>query len=171
MDPWHFGTDPDPRIRSTDLRIRILPIRQWLKKKFFFLSFLLITFWSYIYISFIDKRSKRSPDAYKKMMDPDPGGLKTYGSNGTEPRPTTLTSCFVFVYFHISGGGRRDIIRLWRISDRVECSHPVAHQQSHCHLQRTFRLVHFDSFGNFLIRIAFAWASTWLLNCCTILYR
>ncbi len=24
VDPWHFGTDPDPRIRTADLRIRIL---------------------------------------------------------------------------------------------------------------------------------------------------
>jgi hypothetical protein len=35
VDPWHFGMDPDPRFRTTGLRIRI---------KFFFLSFLLISF-------------------------------------------------------------------------------------------------------------------------------
>ncbi len=32
-DPWHFGTDPDRRIRTTDLRIRILLFLQWLMQK------------------------------------------------------------------------------------------------------------------------------------------
>ncbi len=26
VEPWHFGTDPDPGIRTTDLPIRILLI-------------------------------------------------------------------------------------------------------------------------------------------------
>ncbi len=43
-DPWHFGTDPDPRIRTYDNRIRI---RFRLLLQVFFL-----TFWRYIYIIF-----------------------------------------------------------------------------------------------------------------------
>ncbi len=34
VDPWHFDTDPNPRIRTTELQIwiRILLFRQWLTK-------------------------------------------------------------------------------------------------------------------------------------------
>ncbi len=52
VDPWHFGTEPDPRIRTTDLwiRIRILlfssvAFKMPTKKLVFFLGFLLMTFW------------------------------------------------------------------------------------------------------------------------------
>jgi hypothetical protein len=38
LDPLHVGTDPDPRIRTTDLRIQF-----WIRK-FFFEVFLLLTF-------------------------------------------------------------------------------------------------------------------------------
>ncbi len=45
VDPWHVGTDPDPRVRTTDLRIRILLFTSVMFKmptKKYFLSFLLI---------------------------------------------------------------------------------------------------------------------------------
>ncbi len=61
VDAWHFGGDPDLRIRSTDLRIRVwlrflaffsvaekMPTKIF-KKKYF--SFLLTGYWGYIYIS------------------------------------------------------------------------------------------------------------------------
>ncbi len=59
-------------------------------------KFLLINFWGYIYIIFLKKKSKRShktsgwyndpdPDPYLWLMDPDsdPGGQKTYWSDGS----------------------------------------------------------------------------------------
>jgi|LakMenEpi03Aug12_release.lakeMendotaPanAssembly.Ray.scaffolds.fasta_scaffold163887_1 hypothetical protein len=62
VDPCNFGIDPDPRIHTTHLRIRI---RIWLRillfssvadkiptRISFLQSFLLITLWRYIYISF-----------------------------------------------------------------------------------------------------------------------
>jgi hypothetical protein len=52
-DLWHIGTDPDPRIRTSDKRIRIQSgtvsgscyFRQWPSR---WQDFLLIAFWSYI---------------------------------------------------------------------------------------------------------------------------
>ncbi len=107
MDPWHFGTDLDPRIRTTDLwirkRIRILlfsSVADKMPTENFFL--LLITFSGTFTSVFNDKKSKGShkiveirvfltcytcwqkdPDPYKIMTDPDPGGLKTCGSGST----------------------------------------------------------------------------------------
>jgi hypothetical protein len=50
VDPWHFGTDPDPRIRTSDLRICFF--RQWLTRWLQRVKvFLLITFYRHIYIS------------------------------------------------------------------------------------------------------------------------
>ncbi len=39
VDPWHFGTDPDPQIRTTDLRMRILLFLSVTFKFFYFLLF------------------------------------------------------------------------------------------------------------------------------------
>ncbi len=44
VNPWHFCADPDPRISTTYLRIRIL------LNIFFFQSICLIIFWWYIFI-------------------------------------------------------------------------------------------------------------------------
>jgi hypothetical protein len=59
LDLWHFGTDPDPRVRTTDLRIRILLFSsvsfKMLIKVFFFLLFE-GTFTSF----FKDKKSQRN---------------------------------------------------------------------------------------------------------------
>ncbi len=68
MVAWHFGTDQDPRIHITDLRIQIQIRtrirRQWpfkcQQKLICFLSFLLITFWRYIYTILKWKKSQRS---------------------------------------------------------------------------------------------------------------
>ncbi len=50
-DPWYFGTDPDPRILLfSSMTFKTTP-KKW-EKKIFPLVFLLITFWSYIYIIF-----------------------------------------------------------------------------------------------------------------------
>jgi hypothetical protein len=63
--PWQFSSDPDPRIRTTDLRIRIriririlFFFRQWLTSIQQKISFLLITFWRYIYISLQSSKIK-----------------------------------------------------------------------------------------------------------------
>ncbi len=50
-DPWHFGTDPDPRIHASDKNTII-----FLLKVFFAYYFLKV---QYIYIIFKDKKSKR----------------------------------------------------------------------------------------------------------------
>ncbi len=110
VDPWHFGTGPDPRIRTKDIQIRIriwiLLFWLWLtrcqQKKVFFQVFLLITFWSTFTSVFKDKKSKRhykivevkvfltflawwwkDLDPCKIMTDPDPGDPKTYRSGST----------------------------------------------------------------------------------------
>ncbi len=59
MVPWHFGTDPDLRIHTTDLRIRIRicffsSVGDKMPTKISFSKFFLLstgTAWSYIYIS------------------------------------------------------------------------------------------------------------------------
>ena len=49
-DLWHFGTDPEPRIRTSD---KPCYFRQWLSKlQLKIMVFLLSTFWSYVYIIF-----------------------------------------------------------------------------------------------------------------------
>ncbi len=65
-DPNHWLTDPDPRIRTTDLRIRILLFPQWLtrcqQKRICVLIFcILTTFWRCIYISLQRWKVKKSP--------------------------------------------------------------------------------------------------------------
>ncbi len=94
VDPWHFATDPDPRIRSTDLRIRIR-----IRVLFFSTvddkmptAFLLITFWRYIYISFQFSYIKTQKDVKNSrnqgfsyffcllMEGSGSGSSKTFGS-------------------------------------------------------------------------------------------
>ncbi len=117
LDPRYFGTDPDPRIRTTDLRIRIQirlfsSVADKQPTKNFSKGFLLTIFFvkvplpmvHYRYV-FKDKKSKRShkkvekkvffslfwlvdPDLYKIMTDPGLGGPKTHGSY--ESGSTTL---------------------------------------------------------------------------------
>jgi hypothetical protein len=61
VDPRHFGTDPDPRISITDLRIRIpIPIEGANKNKFLFKVFCLLFFQGTFTSVFKDKKSKRS---------------------------------------------------------------------------------------------------------------
>ncbi len=109
VDPWHFGTDPDPRIRTPVLwvriRIRIVPFSSVGDKMPTNKFFCLFVFEGYIFTSvftFRDKKSKRShkkveikvfltffacwwkdPGPYKIMTDPDPGGPKTNSSGST----------------------------------------------------------------------------------------
>ncbi len=75
MDQWHFGKDPG--ICSTDLsRFGFASgscfFRQQLtrcqQKFFFFQSFLLITFWRYIYSRFQSQTSKRGQKSYKSRF-------------------------------------------------------------------------------------------------------
>ncbi len=52
VDPWHFGTDPDPGIRASNhwvLLFSSLTFKTPTKNYFF----LLITLWRYIYIIFL----------------------------------------------------------------------------------------------------------------------
>ena len=66
LDPWHFGTDPYPWIRTTDLRIRILLFssvadKMPTKNYFFSPSFFAYYCFEDIFTSvFVDKKSKRS---------------------------------------------------------------------------------------------------------------
>ncbi len=94
VDPWQFGTAPDP-YGTAYLRIRIplfssVSDKMPTKIKVFFKAFLLITFGRYIYFSF--RRSHtivemkffltffvcwwNDPDPYKIMTDPVPEGPK-----------------------------------------------------------------------------------------------
>ncbi len=71
-DPWHFGTDPDPRIHtkhtsgsgfgsgSCYFLSFTVPSKHQQKTNFSIKVFLLVTFWSYITSFFKDKKSKRS---------------------------------------------------------------------------------------------------------------
>ncbi len=66
-DPWHFGTDPDPRIRTSDKRIliRILLFSSVTFKmaieKNFLIFFCLLLFFKATFTSFFkDKKSYRS---------------------------------------------------------------------------------------------------------------
>ncbi len=67
MDPWYFGTQPDPRIRTTELRIRIrillfssVAFKMSKNISLFFLSFLLLFFVGTFPSLFKDKKSWRS---------------------------------------------------------------------------------------------------------------
>jgi hypothetical protein len=61
-DPWDFGTDPDPRNRTSDLRIRILLFTSVTFNTP--TNFFNTTFWRYIYIIFhtqlVIKKSQNS---------------------------------------------------------------------------------------------------------------
>ncbi len=50
VDPWHFGTDSVP---DQDPAIFLLDLQKAPTKTYFFLTFLIITFWRYIYIIFL----------------------------------------------------------------------------------------------------------------------
>ncbi len=103
VDPWHFvGTDPNPRIRSTDLRIWIqillfLPVavKQPTKNNIFSNVFCLLLFEGTFTLVIKDKmrnqgfsyffawwRKESDPDPYKIMTDPDLEGPKL-----TDPDP------------------------------------------------------------------------------------
>jgi hypothetical protein len=100
VDPWHFGMDPDPepRIRTTYIRILLFVIGwQDDNKQYvvFFKVFSLITFWRDIYnICFISHKIIKikvfltffaccwqDPILYKMLTNPE--GPKTYGSGST----------------------------------------------------------------------------------------
>jgi hypothetical protein len=110
VDPWHFGTDSDPRIRTTGLRIliRILLFSSVAFKISTKISFLLFTFWRYLYNVHLHKSSKikRHKEVAKQLksrffllfvvdgrririgsvpltdLDPNFGGPKHYGASG-----------------------------------------------------------------------------------------
>ncbi len=134
VDPWHFGTDPDPPIRTTDLRIRIqiLIIRQWLTKcqQIFFPKFL---FEGNLHGRFKDKKtSKRwhkilEVNFFKNFFcllmegsDPNPGGPKH--TEPTDPDPqhwevlSNLSRRTVFeiisIYSRLGSGGCGDSCHL-----------------------------------------------------------
>ncbi len=101
MDSWHFGTDPDPRIRTTGFRIRslLLFFRGWQdsnKTKFFVLKvFCLLLFEGTFTSVFKYKKSKRSQKIVEIKFflffclllegscDLVPEGATTYGSGST----------------------------------------------------------------------------------------
>ncbi len=82
VDPWHFGTDPDQRIRDTELRIRILLFREWLTRCQQKISFLCLLLFEGKFTSGLeDEKSKKSHKIVAIMTAP--GGSKTYGSYGS----------------------------------------------------------------------------------------
>ncbi len=93
--PWHFGTDPNPRIRTTDFRIRILLFsstanKMPTKNKFFcsnFFYFLLFE-GTYTWV-FIEKWAKRSPKIVE-IKDPYPDLEAQKTSGFTTLRKTIL---------------------------------------------------------------------------------
>ncbi len=64
-DPWHFGVDPDPDSDpgSGSFYFRHWPSRCQQRTNFLTQVFLLMTFWSYIYIIFKDKIHKESQNS------------------------------------------------------------------------------------------------------------
>ncbi len=107
VNRWHFGMDPEPWIRVTDLRIRIritdfrrillfpsVADKMLTKNSVFFKGFFSLLIFEGEFTSvFIDKNSKRSHKIVKikvfllffacSWKDPDPEGPNTYGSGST----------------------------------------------------------------------------------------
>ncbi len=113
---WYGSGSADPTSdKLIQVQLRILPFssvtfKMATKNIYFFLRFLLITFWSYIYIIFqrlkVTKKSQNSRNQcfssyfglmikgsesgsmilYLWVMDPDQGGPKTYGSYRSDPQ-------------------------------------------------------------------------------------
>ncbi len=89
-DPWHFGTDPDPRISTSDQRIRIrLRILLFSSMTFkmpttqdkFFLSFFCLVLFECTFTSFFSTIfawwwEDPDLDPYLWLIDLDPGGPK-----------------------------------------------------------------------------------------------
>jgi hypothetical protein len=77
LSPWHLGT-VQIRIRTTDLRFRILLFCQWLTRCqleicFFFKFYFFSRFWA---CWWKNPNPDRDPKPHKIMTDPDPGGPK-----------------------------------------------------------------------------------------------
>ncbi len=118
VDRWHFRTDTDPQVRTTDLRIRILLFfvngGEGANKKYVWFSkfFCFLPFEGTFISAFIGKKYKKvtklwisrifllffaywwkDPDPYKSMTVLDPGGPKTHGSRSTTLLVTLQLTC------------------------------------------------------------------------------
>ncbi len=116
VDPWHFGSDPGPRKRTTDFRIRLLPFSSVNDKmpaknncqQIFCLLVFEVSF-TLVFLSIKSKKKSQNIinqgfsyffacwwkdlDPYKIMTDPDLEGPKTSGS-------TTLRHTNIFFLHH-----------------------------------------------------------------------
>jgi hypothetical protein len=79
VDPWHFGKDPYPRIRTPDLQIPILLFRQWpsrFQQKKIFLRFTANLFFEGTFTSVIKKSQKSKNQGFSLLFLQDDAWIR-----------------------------------------------------------------------------------------------